>query len=82
VGGNDRQADRPPPGTGYGRCRQDTPCGIRYLRANNGTPYQLSASVTWQITWQGSNGTGGDLPDGTFETTQDMNVQEIQSINR
>lgn len=30
---------------------------------------------------EGSGGAIGDLPDGTFETTQDMNVQEIQSIN-
>jgi hypothetical protein len=71
-------------GTPYtkGNAEKTPPCGIRYLRATNGTPYQLSASVTWQITWEGSDGTGGDLPDGTFETTQDMNVQEIQSINR
>ncbi|MFH8500247.1 hypothetical protein [Streptomyces coeruleorubidus] len=71
-------------GTPYtkGDAEKTPPCGIRYLRATNGTPYQLSASVTWQITWEGSDGTGGDLPDGTFETTQDMNVQEIQSINR
>lgn len=58
------------------------PCGIRYLKATDGKPYRLSASVTWQISWEGSGGTGGDLPDGTFETTQDMNVQEIQAINR
>ncbi|TLS42009.1 hypothetical protein FE633_33190 [Streptomyces montanus] len=58
------------------------PCGIRYLRATNGEPYKLSASVTWQITWEGNGGEGGDLPDGTFETTQDINVQEVQSINR
>ncbi|MGP4044789.1 hypothetical protein [Streptomyces sp. 2A115] len=25
---------------------------------------------------------GGDLPDGTFGTTQDMNVQKIQAIDR
>ncbi|SOR79860.1 hypothetical protein SCNRRL3882_3320 [Streptomyces chartreusis NRRL 3882] len=54
------------------------PCGIRYLRATNGEPYQLKASVSWE----GTGGANGDLPDGTFETTQDMNVQEIQSINR
>jgi hypothetical protein len=36
----------------------------------------MSVSVTWQITW-----TGCDLPDGIFEITQDMNVQEIQSVN-
>ncbi|MGW7492864.1 hypothetical protein ACWGKA_00895 [Streptomyces luteogriseus] len=71
-------------GTPYteGNADKTPPCGIRYLRATDGTPYRLSASVTWQITWEGSDGSGGDLPDGTFETTQDMNVQEIQSINR
>ncbi|WP_258314679.1 hypothetical protein [Streptomyces sp. Act143] len=71
-------------GTPYAKGDADKtpPCGIRYLKATNGTPYHLSASVTWQITWEGSDGTGGDLPDGTFETTQDMNVQEIQAINR
>lgn len=71
-------------GTPYtkGDADRTPPCGIRYLRATNGTPYQLKASVTWQITWQGTGGARGDLPDGTFETTQDMNVQEIQSVNR
>lgn len=34
------------------------------------------------VSHEGADGEGGDLPDGTFETTQDMNVQEIQSINR
>ncbi|MFF6949637.1 hypothetical protein ACFZAD_13380 [Streptomyces iakyrus] len=71
-------------GTPYtkGAADKTPPCGIRYLRATDGAPYQLSASVTWKITWEGSDGSAGDLPDGTFETTQDMNVQEIQSINR
>jgi hypothetical protein len=71
-------------GTPYtkGKADETPPCGIRYLRASNGEPYQLKASVTWEISWEGSGGTAGDLPDGTFETTQDMQVQEIQSINR
>ncbi|MEU6990640.1 hypothetical protein ABZ953_08295 [Streptomyces sp. NPDC046465] len=58
------------------------PCGVRYLRATGGGPYQLKASVTWEVTWRGAGKTGDDLPNGTFETTQDMEVQEIQSINR
>ncbi|GGV77728.1 hypothetical protein GCM10010294_45790 [Streptomyces griseoloalbus] len=58
------------------------PCGIRHLRATAGDPYRLTASITWQVPWEGSGGTGGDLPDGTFETTRDMTVQEIQSSNR
>ncbi|WP_398939931.1 hypothetical protein [Streptomyces sp. IB201691-2A2] len=71
-------------GTPYkkGDAEQTPPCGITYLRATGGEPYALKASVTWQISWEGNGGAGGDLPDGTFETTQDMNVQEIQSINR
>ncbi|MET9392594.1 hypothetical protein ABZY20_19735 [Streptomyces sp. NPDC006624] len=71
-------------GTPYtkGSAEQTPPCGIRYLRATSGSPYKLSASVTWQVSWEGSDGSGGDLPDGTFETTQDMDVQEIQSVNR
>ncbi|WP_434594751.1 hypothetical protein [Streptomyces sp. A5-4] len=59
------------------------PCGITYRRSSNGAPYQLKASVTWEISWVGTGGAGDDtLPDGIFETTQDMNVQEIQAINR
>jgi hypothetical protein len=71
-------------GTPYteGDADKTPPCGITYLRASSGQPYKLKASITWQISWEGSGGANGDLPNGTFETTQDMNVQEIQSINR
>jgi hypothetical protein len=71
-------------GTPYkpGDSDQTPPCGISYLHATDGTPYRLKASVTWKISWKGSGNTGGDLPDGTFQTTQDMTVQEIQAINR
>ncbi|MFJ6568149.1 hypothetical protein ACIQNU_12035 [Streptomyces sp. NPDC091292] len=58
------------------------PCGITYRRASASEPYRLTASITWQISWEGTGGAQGDLPDGTFATTQDMAVQEIQSINR
>ncbi|MEH0423951.1 hypothetical protein [Streptomyces sp. B21-083] len=71
-------------GTPYtpGNSDKTPPCGIRYLRATDGSPYRLTASITWQITWVGSDGTGGDLPNGVFETAQDIAVQEIQSVNR
>ncbi|MEU1022236.1 hypothetical protein ABZ366_09105 [Streptomyces sp. NPDC005904] len=71
-------------GTPYakGDSDQTPPCGVRYLRATAGQPYQLRASVTWEVTWRGAGKTGGDLTNGTFETTKDMDVQEIQSINR
>ncbi|WP_053743388.1 hypothetical protein [Streptomyces sp. NRRL WC-3618] len=71
-------------GTPYaaGRASEAPPCGITYLRATGGSPYQLKASVTWEISWPGSDGTGGNLPNGTFESTQVIDVQEIQSVNR
>jgi hypothetical protein len=71
-------------GTPYtkGDADRTPPCGIRYLRATDGAPYPLKASITWEISWHGTGDAHGDLPNGTFETTQDMNVQEIQSINR
>ncbi|MFH8485403.1 hypothetical protein [Streptomyces longisporoflavus] len=71
-------------GTPYtrGASEQDPPCGVTYLRSASGEPYRLKAAVTWQISWHGTGGAKGDLPDGTFETTQNLNVQEIQSVNR
>ncbi|MFD4634287.1 hypothetical protein ACFVYR_17940 [Streptomyces sp. NPDC058284] len=71
-------------GTPYkkGSAKEDPPCGIKYLRATGGDPFRMKASITWEITWKGNGGAGGDLPDGTFEGTQDVDVQEIQSINR
>ncbi|UQT56747.1 hypothetical protein M4V62_17490 [Streptomyces durmitorensis] len=71
-------------GTPYtkGSSKEDPPCGIAYLRSTGGKPFQLKASITWEITWEGSGGAGGDLPNGTFDGTQDINVQEVQSINR
>ncbi|MEU6081004.1 hypothetical protein [Streptomyces sp. NPDC047108] len=72
-------------GTPYtkGDSEKSPPCGITYLRASSDSgPYELKASVTWKISWKGSGGTGGDLPDGTFETTEDVTVQEAQAVNR
>ncbi|MEU1153311.1 hypothetical protein ABZ369_09865 [Streptomyces sp. NPDC005918] len=72
-------------GTPYSReaaATGDPHCGVEYLRATDGRPYQLTASVTWAISWKGTGGATGDLPNGTFESTQDVHVQEIQSVNR
>lgn len=65
-----------------GNAEKSPPCGVTYLRATGDHPNELKASVTWEITWEGSGGAGDDLPDGTFGGTQDVIVQEIQSINR
>lgn len=66
-----------------GKADQTPPCGVSYLRSSGSDgPYPLRATVTWKISWTSTNGEGGDLPDGTFGTTQDVTVQEIQSVNR
>jgi hypothetical protein len=60
----------------------DPPCGLTYLRSTSGGSYPFKATLTWKITWMGSDGTKGDLPDGTFGTTTDVTVQEVQTVNR
>ncbi|MFF2845210.1 hypothetical protein ACFVT5_02600 [Streptomyces sp. NPDC058001] len=84
VSGQCRINDDGSIGTPYtkGDAGDTPPCGITYRRASDGEPYRLTASITWEISWEGTGGTGDDLPDGTFATTQDMAVQEVQSINR
>ncbi|MER8224090.1 hypothetical protein ABTZ58_26565 [Streptomyces sp. NPDC094143] len=66
-----------------GKADRNPPCGVGYLRATGADgPYPLRATVTWKISWTSTDGQGGDLPDGTFGTTQDVTVREIQSVNR
>ncbi|WP_257155727.1 hypothetical protein [Streptomyces sp. Ru87] len=65
------------------KAEKNPPCGIRYLRSTAGSgSHALEATLTWEMSWEGSGGTGGDLPDGTFGTTIDVTVQEVQAINR
>ncbi|MGY0069020.1 hypothetical protein ACWZEH_19965 [Streptomyces sp. QTS137] len=65
-----------------GKADRTPPCGITYLRSSGDGTYDLQATITWEIAWTGTGGTGGDLPDGTFGNDQAVAVQEIQSINR
>ncbi|MDT0342900.1 hypothetical protein RM590_09755 [Streptomyces sp. DSM 44938] len=64
-----------------GLAEQEPPCGVTYLRATGEAgAHPLTASLTWEITWEGSDGAGGMLPDGVFETSYDITVEEIQTI--
>nr|WP_251018011.1 hypothetical protein [Streptomyces sp. ISL-1] len=72
-------------GTPYtkGSGNKTPPCGLTYLRASADAPYKLQATITWKIHWTGTGIAGQQpLPDGTFGSTQDITVQEIQAINR
>lgn len=73
-------------GTPYAKGDADKtpPCGLTYLRASgdNG-PYRLKATITWEISWTGTGQPSPKkLPEGTFGTTQDVTVDEIQAVNR
>ncbi|MGA5418321.1 hypothetical protein [Streptomyces pseudogriseolus] len=65
-----------------GKADRTPPCGITYLRSSGGGTYNLQATITWDISWTGTGGAGGDLPDGTFGNGQAVTVQEIQAVNR
>ncbi|MFF3739819.1 hypothetical protein [Streptomyces sp. NPDC002566] len=65
-----------------GKADQTPPCGLKYLRSSGEGTFKLQATVTWEISWTGSGGAGGRLPDGTFGNDQDVKVQEIQAVNR
>ncbi|MFD5538209.1 hypothetical protein ACFWIJ_10235, partial [Streptomyces sp. NPDC127079] len=65
-----------------GKVGETPPCGVKYLRSSGTGSYPLKATITWKISWTGTGGTGGPLDDGTFGATQDVVVQEIQSVNR
>ncbi|NNN37761.1 hypothetical protein HLK59_47085 [Streptomyces sp. S3(2020)] len=65
-----------------GKAGETPPCGVKYLRSSGDGTYPLQATVTWKITWTGTGGVGGDLPDGSFGATQEVVVQEIQAVNR
>ena len=59
------------------------PCGLTYLHATTGSsPYPFKATLTWKISWTGSGGTGGNLPNGTFGAITPVTVQEIQTVVR
>jgi hypothetical protein len=73
-------------GTPYRRGAADEvpPCGLTYLRSTASTgPYDFKAAVTWQVSWSASDGTTDEpLPSGVIEATQELDVQEIQTIVR
>jgi len=65
-----------------GKADETPPCGVTYMRSSGDDSYALKATLTWEISWKGAGGTAGDLPNGTFATTTQVPVQEIQSVNR
>jgi enoyl reductase len=66
------------------RAEEEPPCGITYRRATaDGEAYELTATITWSVSWTGTgNPEPQELPDAVLETTQEVTVQEVQTIVR
>ncbi|WP_234336320.1 hypothetical protein [Streptomyces sp. NRRL S-920] len=60
----------------------DPPCGVKYLRSSGDGAYELQATITWKVSWTSTAGEGGDLPAGEFGAAQQVEVGEVQSVNR
>ncbi|WP_153426613.1 hypothetical protein [Streptomyces alkaliphilus] len=72
-------------GTPYtaGRSGDDPPCGLTYRRATHHVDsYPMTASIAWEVSWEGSGGTGDTLPAAVFDTTHDIEVMEVQAVVR
>ncbi|WP_239516901.1 MULTISPECIES: hypothetical protein [unclassified Streptomyces] len=66
-----------------GSADKTPPCGLTYLRASGNGGYSLEASITWNVSWVGTNSPRPtNMPPGTFTTVQNITVQEIQAVNR
>ena len=61
---------------------KNPPCGVTYLRSSGTGSYTLEASITWEVSWSSPTAPGARLPSGTFTTTENVTVQEIQAVNR
>jgi enoyl reductase len=61
----------------------DPPCGVKYQRSSqrDGT-FPFKATITWKVSWTGTNSPGGSLPSGTYGTPQNVTVHEVQTIVR
>lgn len=87
MGNGDRVVCRGP-GTPYDRRRpesaQRSNCTYTYQQSSAGRPnntYTVTATVVYDVTWRGSNDSGGDL--GPIRTSSSVRVRvaEIQALN-
>jgi hypothetical protein len=59
-------------------------CGHTYTSSSAGQPggaFTASATITWDITWQGAGGAGGALPPLFTTATAAFQVAESQALN-
>ncbi|MHA3700756.1 hypothetical protein ACXR2U_01110 [Jatrophihabitans sp. YIM 134969] len=60
-------------------------CGFQYGRVTGpgyDHPVTSTQTITWQLTWTGSNNTNGVLTQKTTSTAGPLNVLQVQTVNR
>jgi enoyl reductase len=61
-------------------------CNITYRKSTSGGSYTLTSRITWKVTWTATatpdGATAGTLPDGYSDSDQNVQVKEIQTVNR
>jgi hypothetical protein len=56
-------------------------CGYRYTHASAG-PIMATTTITWEISWSGSDGTGGRLASLSTASSGQLRVLQIQTVSR
>lgn len=56
-------------------------CGYQYTRASSG-PITSTATITWQVSWSGSDGTGGQLAGMSTSTSGQLRILQVQTVSR
>lgn len=54
-------------------------CGFQYKRVTS-QPVTSTQTITWQLSWVGSGGTGGTFPDRSTLTSGQLQVMQIQTV--
>jgi len=60
-------------------------CGYQYRHVSGPGflhPFTSTQTITWRLTWTGSGNTSGTLTQRTTSTSAQLNVEQIQTVNR
>jgi hypothetical protein len=60
-------------------------CGYRYSKVTGpgyGHPITSTQTIAWKVTWRGTGNTGGEIPGPLTSTSGQLNVLQIQTVNR
>lgn len=72
------------PGTPYKKSygkRESPDCGHTYSKVPKDGSYKVTATSTWAITWDATDGESGTLPNETRTADTTINIGELQVVN-